>query len=192
MALKLASRAGSGQVCVVSSNEQQRAHPNAVLVDGHHRAVAEICITDRDHAFDERREQARAPCRRARRRAYSSTCRMSSGSSSGYSRSSAARSGYVARASSTRRTFLRRRRSRLGRRRCRQVLAWPRACSTCAPLSRELERCQVESETRLATELVAVAGVVSGLRDDLRQDRALREQLHDHERRLRAIEARAE
>ena len=55
-----------------------------------------------------------------------------------------------------------------------------------------LERCQVESETRLATELVAVASVVSGLRDDLRQDRALREQVHDHERRLRAIEARAE
>jgi hypothetical protein len=45
---------------------------------------------------------------------------------------------------------------------------------------------------RLATELVAVAGAVNGLRDDLRQDRALREQVHDHERRLQAIEARAE
>ena len=39
--------------------------------------------------------------------AYARTCEMSSGSSSGYSRSSSARSGYVAKASSTRRTVSR-------------------------------------------------------------------------------------
>jgi hypothetical protein len=54
-----------------------------------------------------------------------------------------------------------------------------------------LERRQVEGETRVATEIVAVASVVREVRDLLREDRALSAQVDDHERRLRAIEARA-
>ncbi len=54
-----------------------------------------------------------------------------------------------------------------------------------------LERRQVESETRIATELIAVAGAVNGLREDLREERALRQRIDDHERRIQAIERRA-
>jgi hypothetical protein len=60
-----------------------------------------------------------------------------------------------------------------------------------------LERRQVESEVRLATEIVAVAGAVdratdmiANLREDLKQDRALRARVDDHEDRIRAIESR--
>ena len=55
---------------------------------------------------------------------------------------------------------------------------------------RRLERRQVETEMRLATELVAVTGAVNGLREDLREDRALRAKVDDHERRIDAIENR--
>ncbi len=54
-----------------------------------------------------------------------------------------------------------------------------------------LERRQVEGETRIATEVIAVASVVREVRDLLREDRALSAQVDDHERRLKAIEARA-
>jgi hypothetical protein len=54
---------------------------------------------------------------------------------------------------------------------------------------RGLARRQTETEIRLATEIVAVAGAINGLRDDLKQDRALRRRVDDHERRLRAIES---
>ena len=50
------------------------------------------------------------------------------------------------------------------------------------------ERRQTESEIRLATELVALAGMVHGLRDDLREDRKLRGRVDDHERRIGALE----
>ncbi len=53
-----------------------------------------------------------------------------------------------------------------------------------------LERRQTETEVRLATELVAVAGAVHEVRDLLREDRALRGKVDDHERRITAIEAR--
>ena len=55
-----------------------------------------------------------------------------------------------------------------------------------------LEHRQVASEMHLATELIAVAGAVSGLRDDLREDRALRRRVDDHERRIQGLESRAE
>jgi hypothetical protein len=51
-----------------------------------------------------------------------------------------------------------------------------------------VERRQTETELRLATELVAVGGAVREVRDLLREDRALRERVNDHERRLSAIE----
>ncbi len=54
-----------------------------------------------------------------------------------------------------------------------------------------LARRQTETEVRLSTELVAVAGAVHEVRDLLREDRALRERVEDHERRLTAIETRA-
>jgi hypothetical protein len=53
-----------------------------------------------------------------------------------------------------------------------------------------LEHRQVETEVRLATELVAVAGAVREVRDLLREDRAVRQKVEDHERRIAAIEAR--
>ena len=43
-------------------------------------------------------------------------------------------------------------------------------------------------ETRLASELVAVAGSVKDLRDVLLEDRPLRNQVADHERRIRVLE----
>jgi hypothetical protein len=52
------------------------------------------------------------------------------------------------------------------------------------------ERRQAETELRLATELVAVAGAVREVRDQLREDRQLRVQVEDHERRLAALENR--
>jgi hypothetical protein len=54
-----------------------------------------------------------------------------------------------------------------------------------------VERRQTETETRLATELIAVAGAVRDVRDLLRDDRVIRERVDDHERRLVAVERRA-
>jgi hypothetical protein len=54
----------------------------------------------------------------------------------------------------------------------------------------ETARRFTESETRLSSELVAVAGAVREVRDLLRDDRQFREQVTDHERRLSAIESR--
>ena len=51
-----------------------------------------------------------------------------------------------------------------------------------------LERRQTESEIRLATELVAVTAAVREVRDELREDRVLRRQFDDHERRIGALE----
>lgn len=53
-----------------------------------------------------------------------------------------------------------------------------------------LEHRQVESETRLATELVAVAGAVNEVRDLLRDHLALAPRVEDHEHRLRKLEQR--
>jgi len=52
-----------------------------------------------------------------------------------------------------------------------------------------LERRQTETEVRLATEIVALAGSVHELRDVLLADRALRATVADHERRLTRIES---
>lgn len=54
-----------------------------------------------------------------------------------------------------------------------------------------LERGQVQSEVRLATEVVALAGVIQDLRDDLRADRALRHRVEDLEQRVTRIEEHA-
>jgi len=51
-----------------------------------------------------------------------------------------------------------------------------------------LGRRQTETEIRLATELVGVAGAVREVRDLLRDDLALRNRVDDHERRITAIE----
>jgi hypothetical protein len=53
-----------------------------------------------------------------------------------------------------------------------------------------VERRQTETEVRLSTELVAVVGAVHEVRDLLAEDRALRTQVSDHERRLTAVESR--
>ena len=53
-----------------------------------------------------------------------------------------------------------------------------------------VERRQVESEVRLATELVALAGVVREVRDAVRDDRVSRVRVDDHERRIEALERR--
>jgi hypothetical protein len=53
-----------------------------------------------------------------------------------------------------------------------------------------LERRQVEGEIRVSTHLVAVVGAVNEVRDVLRDELGLRRQVEDHERRLRAVEAR--
>ena len=53
-----------------------------------------------------------------------------------------------------------------------------------------LERRQAQAEIRLSTELVAVVGAVHEVRDLLADDRALRSQVSDHERRLIAVENR--
>jgi hypothetical protein len=49
---------------------------------------------------------------------------------------------------------------------------------------------QAATEVRLATELVGVAGAVREVRDLLREDRALRSRVDDHERRIAEIERR--
>ena len=51
-----------------------------------------------------------------------------------------------------------------------------------------LQQRQCEMEIRLATELVAVAGAVHELKDAVLADRKLRDQVADHEARLRALE----
>ncbi len=53
-----------------------------------------------------------------------------------------------------------------------------------------LEHRQTETEVRLSTELVAVVGAVREVRDLLREDRALRDRVDDHERRIAAVETR--
>jgi hypothetical protein len=53
-----------------------------------------------------------------------------------------------------------------------------------------LERRQVESEVRLATELVTLVGVVREVRDAIRDDRVSRVVVDDHERRIAALERR--
>jgi hypothetical protein len=55
-----------------------------------------------------------------------------------------------------------------------------------------LERRQTESETRLANDLLAVVNAVHEVGESFREDRGLREKVDDHERRLTAIEKRAE
>jgi hypothetical protein len=54
----------------------------------------------------------------------------------------------------------------------------------------ELRDQQTSTEVRLSTELIGVAGAVREVRDLLREDRALRSRVDDHERRLVAIEQR--
>jgi hypothetical protein len=49
---------------------------------------------------------------------------------------------------------------------------------------------QTATEVRLATELVGVAGAVREVRDLLREDRALRVRVDDHERRISEMERR--
>lgn len=51
-----------------------------------------------------------------------------------------------------------------------------------------LEQRQHASEVRLATELVAVAAAIRQLTDLFRDEREVRSQVADHERRLSAIE----
>lgn len=53
-----------------------------------------------------------------------------------------------------------------------------------------LERRQVETEVRLATELVSVVGAVNSLRATILEDRALRHTVDDHEARLRVLEGK--
>lgn len=53
-----------------------------------------------------------------------------------------------------------------------------------------VERCQTETEVRLATELIAVGSAVREVRDLLREDRVLRDRVDDHERRLVSVERR--
>jgi hypothetical protein len=49
---------------------------------------------------------------------------------------------------------------------------------------------QTETEIRLASGLVAVGGAVREVRDLLREDRALRARVEDHERRIADMERR--
>ncbi|MBX3232875.1 MAG: hypothetical protein KIT84_42365 [Labilithrix sp.] len=51
-----------------------------------------------------------------------------------------------------------------------------------------LEQRQHEGEIRLATEIVAVAAAVRQLTEHLRDDREVRAQVADHERRLAILE----
>jgi hypothetical protein len=53
-----------------------------------------------------------------------------------------------------------------------------------------VERRQAETEVRLATEIVAVAGAVRDLRDVLVADREMRTQVADHEGRIQKLERR--
>jgi len=54
-----------------------------------------------------------------------------------------------------------------------------------------LERRQVAMEVRLSTELVAVSGAIHEVRDLLRDDRATRATVLDHETRIGALERTA-
>jgi chromosome segregation ATPase len=53
-----------------------------------------------------------------------------------------------------------------------------------------LEHRQTEADLRVATELVALAGVVREVRDAYREERALSHRVDDHERRLSDVEKR--
>jgi chromosome segregation ATPase len=53
-----------------------------------------------------------------------------------------------------------------------------------------LERRQVESEVRITTELIAVAGAIREMKDVFLEDRRLAAQVGDHERRIQALENR--
>ena len=53
-----------------------------------------------------------------------------------------------------------------------------------------VERRQTEAELRVATELVAISGVVREMRDAYREERALSHRVDDHERRLSGMERR--
>ena len=53
-----------------------------------------------------------------------------------------------------------------------------------------LERRQVETEVRISTELVAVAGAVREMKDAFLEDRRLTAQVSDHERRILTLESR--
>jgi hypothetical protein len=53
-----------------------------------------------------------------------------------------------------------------------------------------VERRQTEAELRVATELVAISGVVREMRDAYREERALSHRVDDHERRLSEMERR--
>jgi molybdopterin synthase catalytic subunit len=55
----------------------------------------------------------------------------------------------------------------------------------------KLKHRQGETELRLATELVSVAGAVRELRDTLLEDRDLRKTVEAHERRISALEEHA-
>jgi hypothetical protein len=54
-----------------------------------------------------------------------------------------------------------------------------------------VERRQVESEVRITTELVALGGTLREMRDAFLEDRALRAQVADHERRIQSIEKKS-
>lgn len=53
-----------------------------------------------------------------------------------------------------------------------------------------LARRQTETEVRLATEIVALASAVNGVRDVLHERLDDRTRVDDHERRIRALERR--
>jgi hypothetical protein len=61
--------------------------------------------------------------------------------------------------------------------------------ATDARLDRLHQR-QVDSEVRLATELINVVAAVREVRDELRSDRALRARVDDHEHRIERLETR--
>ena len=54
-----------------------------------------------------------------------------------------------------------------------------------------LERRQVETEIRLATEIVGVAGAVREIRDLLKDDLSMRREVRDLQQRVGALETRA-
>lgn len=54
-----------------------------------------------------------------------------------------------------------------------------------------LERRQVETEVRLATELTSVVGAIRDLKDAVVADRELRRDIADHERRIQQLEAKS-
>lgn len=51
-----------------------------------------------------------------------------------------------------------------------------------------LERRQTEMEVRLATELISVSATITDLKNVLLEDRKLRQQVSDHEKRLLKLE----